>query len=77
LAKRSRLTRKHLSHSNDAKRMRFTNKMCEAMLALFGQPLYPAVAALTNVVLETEITVDQVRGVGRHARRDGNAPAAD
>jgi hypothetical protein len=61
LGKRLRLTRKHHSPSHDSQRMRFTNKMCEAMLALFGQSLYPAVAALTNVVLETETTVDQVR----------------
>ena len=61
LPERLRLTRKHRGPSHDARRMRFTAKMCETMLALFGKPLYPAVAALTNVVLETETTVDQVR----------------
>jgi hypothetical protein len=69
LPQRLRLTRKHLGLSADAQRMRFTTKMCEAMLALFGRPLYPAVAALTNIVLGIETTVDQVKGIGRNARK--------
>jgi hypothetical protein len=68
-SQRLRLTRKQLSQSADAQRMRFTNKICEAMLALFGRPLNPAVAALANVVLETETTIEQVKGVGRYGRR--------
>ena len=45
--------------------------MREAMRALFGRPLYPAVAALSTIVLGIETTVDQVKGIGRNARKRG------
>jgi hypothetical protein len=65
LPERLRLNRKLVSPSSEAQRMRFTKKMCEAMLAYLGRPLYPAVASLASIVLDTEVSVDEVRGVSR------------
>jgi hypothetical protein len=68
LPKRLRLNRKLTGSSADAQRMRFTSRMCEAMLAIFGRPLDSAVAALTNIALQIEISGDEVRAASRHTR---------
>jgi len=73
LPERLGLNRKLDGSSVEARRMRFTTKMCEAMRAIFRRPLYDAVAALTNIVLETEITADTVRGITQ-ARVQRGAP---
>jgi hypothetical protein len=41
-------------------RVTFTTKMTVAMRAICGRPLDVAVAALATIVMETEVTVDQV-----------------
>jgi hypothetical protein len=52
-------------------RVTFTTNMTEAMLALFGQPLDEAVAALASIVFQTDVTVDQVRSARvRHVQRN-------
>lgn len=52
-------------------RVTFTTRMTMAMLALSGRPLDAAVAALASIVLQTEVTVDQVISARRrHVQRD-------
>jgi len=76
LPTRLRLNRKLSGSSADNQRLRFTSRMCEAMLAIFGQPLYPAVAALANIVLKIEITGDKVRAASRKARESAKLDGA-
>jgi hypothetical protein len=72
------LNRKLEGPSAESRRMRFTSKMCQAMRAYFRRPLYPAVAALATIALETEVSVEEVRGVSRPApRRDARRGGAD
>jgi hypothetical protein len=78
LPRRLGLNRKLDARTAEAQRMRFTTKMCEAMRAYFGRPLYPAVADLAAIALETEVSVEEVRGVSRPApRRDVRRGGAD
>src|SRR5262249_44669667 len=60
----ARSKRVRLSPAIEARRMRFTKYMCDVMNECFGQPLYPAVAVLATLLLGTDVSVDEVRGVG-------------
>lgn len=70
LPQRLRLSRE--LYSPTGLRVTFTNNMSVSMLAAFGRPLDGAVAAITEIVLGSATTVEEVRGA---RRRHGANPS--